>query len=139
MKNISYLFIVFAFLLFVACDNDDDGGNSIVGTWILQSQSYENCTDPANNGTETFNGCTAVACGKLTFNSDGSAVIRITIPLFGIDETVNATWEDKGNNQIELCEGSSCDTVNYNVSGNNLTTSFVDEDGCDASEVYRRE
>jgi len=116
MKNIKYLFVmVFAMLLSVSCNSDDDGSdsgtNALVGTWRV------------NESDEGFD-ITVTA----TFNANNSGTLVMVTTFAGETETEteNFTWSTSGN-KLTLTGSGETDIVTYSISGNKLT--ITDEDG----------
>ncbi len=73
MKSIArtLCFAVFVLIFSVSCSKDDEPINPLLGTWILKATTAQNCKDPGQNVTITYD-CDDSACSKYTFNADGT-------------------------------------------------------------------
>ena len=94
------------------CEDDEDegGGNSLVGTW--RATSY--------NGQALDAGTSVV----VTFRSDGTATTTYNVA--GVAEAVQGTWSEANGTLIVTSEGET-DSAAYSISGDTLT--IADEEG----------
>ena len=94
------------------CEDDEDegGGNSLVGTW--RATSY--------NGQALDAGTSVV----VTFRSDGTATTTYTIA--GQSDSSQGTWSAEDGVLTVTADGET-DSANYSISGSTLTIS--DEEG----------
>lgn len=144
MKNtclqLSILFLIS--LIFTACKKDE---KTVVGTWNAKSMLKENCTDSLENGSQGLGGfeCNDVNtlfCIEwvIIFNEDGTFTQTLKSLTNGVpDETSfsgNYTFVD---NEIEMCIGSSCDTIATVDNTIILRTKNADT-GCDSSITFEK-
>ena len=66
--------LVFYGLVFLSSCNDEVR-NPIVGTWILQATTTQNCKDPSQNMTITYF-CDDLSCCKYIFAEDGTLKVE---------------------------------------------------------------
>lgn len=144
MKNIfSWSSVVFfgIILLTTACDKEEDNSptNALAGTWVISSGAATGCNDPNDNDTVTFT-CDEKNCTRFTFTEDGK-VISSGIKNGDKFEVLESTYQVKSNNVIEWCEGSSCEELNFQISGNTLTISSIEDDdaGCSYTNKFIRD
>jgi len=112
MKNLKYVLIMFvALTATIACSDDSDDGNPIVGTWEL-SESAE--------GLEVSL--------EATFNDNNKGTLLATISLLGETATENSsfTWSTDGDQLTMTMEGET-EVSTYSISGNKLT--ITDSEG----------
>lgn len=143
MKSLSTSFAVFFILVILisSCNDDKESSpsNPIVGTWVMETVTLEDCDDQEDNGDYEV-GCTAAACSKVTTTKDGKFTSTITIE--GVTESDHGTYEVNGS-EIEICSdgGTDCSTSEFQLTNNNktLTLSEVDdESGCRMTAVYKK-
>lgn len=147
-KNVVF-FIALGLMTFSSCQKDDPvtGNNVIeenkaklVGTWNATEIVDENCTDPADNETQTF-GCETVdgveTCTTvtLTFAADGvftfSGSTTEDGTIVGETEDGEGTWEIIDATKMTLCLESDCTNETYTLTDNSFTTTSIDpEFGC---------
>jgi hypothetical protein len=117
MKYIKYLFVmVFAVMLSVSCNSDDDSSSvvndpALVGTWE---------TTGAEEGFEIEVDVTFKA------NNTGTTTVSTTFEGETFSESDNFTWSTNGN-KLTIVSGGETDVITYSISGNELTT--TDESG----------
>lgn len=114
MKKVKYVLIMMIGLLsVVSCSDDDDMGNSIVGTW--EFQEFEEEFDYEYNLT-------------ITFNENLTGQLSVTEIEDGETYTDNEsfTWSTSGN-QLTLDISGDIEIETYSISGNKLTIG-VDSD-----------
>ena len=113
MKYIKYLILmVFAVMLSVSCNSDDDSNSNIndralVGTW-----GY----------TEIDEGIEIEML--ITFNSNQTGVVVLSFTLDEETETEseNFTWSSSGN-KLTITSGGQAEIITYSIAGNKLTLS----------------
>ncbi len=111
MKHIKYvLVLVFATMLAVSCNSDDDSNSDVndpalLGTWGL---------------TETFEGEELVL--RVTFNANktGISVYQYTFEGETETETDNFTWSTNGN-KLSISSSGDTEVLTYSIVGNKLT------------------
>ena len=150
MKNFKLLSILLLSMLFMVACGDDDDENSLSGaTFLPVSDVLENCNDPSENQSYTYdsNGCVddvfVTLCTEFKFNSGSSGVIIAMGSVFGLPLTEETTFTYTLNGDaIELCflEPDTQDEYcgSGTVDGDTITFSGVDTDGCNFTNVIRR-
>ncbi len=107
MRLIQSLTLIVTLGLFLTnCNEEPTSKNEdkLVGDWLLESQSRVNCTNPNDNGEETFD-CIQQDCSALILSQD-LTFIQITIEN-GVSTRITGNWS---------------------LNGNTIRLSFVDED-----------
>ena len=134
LKLFLAMIAITAITLNIACKKDDDKP-TIVGNWNLTKETYSNCDDPSDNGSEELTCLPDVLCIWIAFDGNGTGKTYFD-SAFGKD-TTSFTYALNGSS-ITITEDGDATTGTYSVSGNKLTLS-VDDDDCDLTmELTKR-
>jgi hypothetical protein len=107
---------------------------SIVGSWKLDSQTWEKCTSSDDNFKES-NLCTASTCFTYAFTVDGLFTYEIKIS--NIIDTKTGTYSISGD-QLTICITGCSIPVTFTRSGNTLTLTYLDSTtGCSVTRIYK--
>lgn len=107
--------------LTTSCGSDDDGGNeaSIVGTWLLTSDTSENFVDGVSQGVT-----------EETVNDD--SFVRIT---FNLDGTYTQLYSESYMNNGMVVVATDTENGTYTISGGTLTINYSDDDGTEYTDI----
>ncbi len=138
IRRREFLTIVLSLVLgfgIMSCGDDDEVGNSIVGTWSAVDVVRMDCTNPNSDGTITLD-CPTF-CLITTFNSNGTASSTYTDPNSG-SRTDGGTYTVDGN-VLTQCDDNGCESVTFVISGDTLTISVFEEDSdCNLTVTYTK-
>lgn len=132
MKNYIavFLFAVSVPLIISSCDDDENPGASLIGTWEEVSYVSSGCIDPDDNETFTCtSSCERIVVTENTIKIDSDPAIPYTVT--GNTITISET---SGGITISI-------TVNFAVTDNTLTITQQDEPadgGCMSVSTYQR-
>lgn len=137
MKKLNYIlsvFVISSLFTYTGCNDDDDEPDpiSIIGTWVLVSESFSQCDDPLDNESEDFD-CTDTECSRLVIDAS-------TITFIGIDPSGNfetsVSYTSKESTLTILGQ-----SANFTLVGSVLTISEQnpDSEGCIFTSIYNRE
>lgn len=136
MKKLNYLLsamLLLSVFALTGCGDDDDGETSasIIGTWVLASDSFEGCDDPAENDSNTYT-CSETSCNRLTITA--TTITIAVISEFGSFDS-ELPYTQSGNTITVAGEAATVTVTDTSL------TLFVQEDdeGCTVTTVYTRE
>lgn len=137
-KHLFNLLIVgFMLMLAAACSKSDNpAAPSIVGSWKYTSGAGTNCTDPADNYSET---CTlsAAECGILVLTT---TTYTFTQTPSGGSPTVDSGTYTVSGSTLTTSGGSGPGTLTYTVTATTLTfTQTNSSNGCTETTVFTRQ
>ncbi len=123
------LVVLFALALTTACSKKDDAQPSLVGSWKFSSFAATNCTNSADNGTDSCTSTTAAECGILTFTTTTWSYAQT--PSGGTPTAESGTYSLSGSS-LTLSGGTNITgTYTYSISGSTLTVSQTNSStGC---------
>ncbi|MCA6074752.1 lipocalin family protein [Fulvivirga sedimenti] len=133
MKNliISILLLLSVLFTFSSCNKDDDETTPdapLVNTWKVTSEVYSSCDDPSNNSNSTYS-CSDTECFTFTFRKDNT--VRLVLIFAGATFLdIEGTYTVSGD-KVNICQFDLCQEMRYQITGNTLTLTGNDEDGCD--------
>ncbi|KAA1246850.1 lipocalin family protein [Aquimarina sp. RZ0] len=138
MKKIFLLF--FVSVLIASCSSDDDSvsvntQDKLIGSWNI-TQLFENGVEEMLTSCDLKDMFDVTADQKFKITSYDTINGDCTI----IEETIDGTWENIGNNVYKLKEGVEVETAieaKITFSENTMTFEFSDEIG-DVKKVYVR-
>jgi hypothetical protein len=139
MTKLSTLFLGICILLFLGCsDDEEDFLTPLVGSWETYAMTLSGCTDPGDNGSFICEeGPGFLPCLAVTINSNSTYNLQFNLDDPPSTETGTATVTA---NTITFCETGStdCDPLSYVLTGDALTITFTEDDGCLYTLVFTK-
>lgn len=111
MKQLKFLLVlVFATILSVSCNNDDDSNSDATDSALIGSWEY----------SEVFDGEEFLAVVTFNANNSGTTYTEYTFEGETESETDNFTWSTNGN-KLSISDSEGTEVVIYSITGNKLS------------------
>ena len=135
MKKIfTYLAAIFIITLSLSCSEDPE---DLIGVWDIYYLDIKNCDDPTdnlfldltNNRCITENGLEICFDITYDFKSDGTLTLNTFSESLGIERTETQIFSYTiDGDKISACDSSGCDTISFDLSGDEVTFEWTDDE-----------